>query len=107
MDAVRNPFLPGAGAPPPELAGRDDILEQARVALARVAQGRGAKGFLLIGLRGVGKTVLLNRIREVSNGLAYKHAMIEAHEGKTLPQLLIPPLRQLLLSLDTLKNVGD
>src|ERR1700739_986084 len=105
MDPVRNPFLPGAGTPPPELAGRDDILERAHVTLARVAQGRGSKSFLLVGLRGVGKTVLLNKIKEESNSLAYKHVMIEAHESKALPHLLVPPLRQLLFSLDTLKNV--
>ena len=60
MDPLHNPFSPGAGTPPPELAGRDDILKQALMALARIKKGRAEKSFLLIGLRGVGKTVLLH-----------------------------------------------
>ena len=62
MDPIRNPFVPGAGTPPPELAGRADILEKARITLARIHRGLASKSFMLIGLRGVGKTVLLNRI---------------------------------------------
>ena len=60
MDIAENPFSPGAGDPPPECSGRDDILEQARVLLLRVKAGRSEKDLLLTGLRGVGKTVLLN-----------------------------------------------
>lgn len=107
MEPVLNPFLPGAGTPPPELAGRDELLKQAKITLSRVAQGRGAKSFLLVGLRGVGKTVLLNEIEKISQGLAYKHILTEVHEGKTLPELLVPPLRQMILSLDRVKNIGD
>ena len=62
MDRKQNPFAPGAGTRPPELAGRDLILEDAGVALARVKAARPAKGQMLLGLRGVGKTVLLNEI---------------------------------------------
>lgn len=68
--------------------------------LARVQQGRPAKSFLLIGLRGVGKTVLLNRIQQIAEELGYKTLLKEAHEEKPLPELLLPPLRQILLSLD-------
>jgi hypothetical protein len=107
MDPVRNPFAPGAGTPPPELAGRQDILDRARVTLARLAQGRSAKSFLLVGLRGVGKTVLLNEIKTISHSLAYKHIMIEAHENKELPDLLVPHLRQALLQLDLVANIKD
>jgi hypothetical protein len=107
MDPVRNPFAPGAGTRPPELAGRQDILDKARVTLARVAQGRSAKSFLLVGLRGVGKTVLLNEIKTVSESLAYKHIMIEAHENKELPELIVPHLRQVLLQLDLVANIKD
>jgi len=64
MDPVKNPYAPGAGTPPPELAGRDALLEAARIATARVRAGRPAKSLMLIGLRGVGKTVLLDRMRE-------------------------------------------
>ncbi len=59
MDQIKNPFSPGAGTPPPELAGRDDVLEQARVLLGRIKAGRPEKSMLLTGLRGVGKTALL------------------------------------------------
>jgi Cdc6-like AAA superfamily ATPase len=62
MDPVRNPFAPGAGSRPPELAGRDDVLDSARTALQRVLRGKPAQSQMLLGLRGVGKTVLLNKI---------------------------------------------
>ena len=64
MDPIRNPYAPGAGTPPPELAGRDDLREQIRIALERVRLGRPAKSLLMVGLRGVGKTVLLDRMRD-------------------------------------------
>ena len=67
MDAVRNPFAPGAGTPPPELAGRDELRATLRTALERVRIGRPAKSAMLVGLRGVGKTVLLDRVRESPN----------------------------------------
>ena len=62
MDPTRNPFSPGAGARPPELAGREAIVESATITLQRIARGRQEKSQMLLGLRGVGKTVLLNRI---------------------------------------------
>jgi len=64
MDPVRNPYAPGAGTPPPELAGRDELRELVRVAIARVRRGSPAKSILMVGLRGVGKTVLLDRMRD-------------------------------------------
>ena len=100
MDALHNPFSPGAGTPPPELAGRDDILKQALMALARIKKGRAEKSVLLIGLRGVGKTVLLHKISEMAKEQGYKAVMIEAHENKSLPALLLPYLRQVLFALD-------
>jgi hypothetical protein len=106
MDPLRNPFSPGAGSPPPELAGRTQILEQARIALGRIKAGRPERSLLLIGLRGVGKTVLLNRIRELADQSGYKSVFIEAHENKPLPALLLPPLRQLLISLDRMASVS-
>lgn len=62
MDPLHNPFSPGAGSPPPELAGRNEILNKALLTLARVKRGRSEKSMLLIGLRGTGKTVLLYEI---------------------------------------------
>jgi Cdc6-like AAA superfamily ATPase len=68
MDPIKNPFSPGAGSPPPELVGRDPILEQARILLGRIKKKRPEKSLLLTGLRGVGKTVLLNEIERQARG---------------------------------------
>lgn len=100
MNPLQNPFSPGAGSPPPELAGRSEILDKAMMALARIKRGRSEKSLLLIGLRGVGKTVLLHKISELAEEQGYKALMIEANENKELPELLIPYLRQLLFSID-------
>jgi Cdc6-like AAA superfamily ATPase len=61
MDPRKNPYAPG-GTPPPELAGRDDLIERAAIALDRVRARQATRSLILRGLRGVGKTVLLNRI---------------------------------------------
>ena len=106
MDPITNPFSPGAGSPPPELVGRDPVLTQTRVLLARVQQRRSEKSFLLTGLRGVGKTVLLNAMERLAEDLKYKTVFIEAHENKTLGALLIPKLRQLFFSLDRMGHAG-
>ncbi len=58
MDPRLNPYSPGAGSPPPELAGRDELIERAAIALDRIRAGRAARSLILYGLRGVGKTVL-------------------------------------------------
>lgn len=107
MDPLHNPFSPGAGSPPPELAGRAQILELARITLGRILAGRPERSQLLIGLRGVGKTVLLNKIREMADQMGYKSVFIEAHESKPLATLLLPPLRQLLIALDRMANVSE
>ena len=107
MDPIRNPFAPGAGNQPPELAGRRDILDKAELTLARAEQGRHAKSFMLIGLRGVGKTVLLNRIDEMASTRGFKSVLIEAHEDKSITALLMPPLRKLLLTLDNMGQLNE
>jgi len=99
MDPVRNPFAPGAGAPPPELAGRDELLAQARIALERIRRGRAAKSILLVGLRGVGKTVLLDRVRSDAENAGIHTLRIEAPENRSLPAILVPELRFSLLRL--------
>lgn len=99
MDAVNNPFAPGAGTPPPELAGRDALRESVRVALQRSRLGRPAKSAMLVGLRGVGKTVLLDRMRDDAEALGIHTLRVEAPEGRSLPALLAPQLRQALLRL--------
>jgi len=107
MDPITNPFSPGAGAPPPELVGRDPILEQARILLGRIKAKRPEKSILLTGLRGVGKTVLLNEIERLAKADGYHTIVIEAHEDKPLGPLLAPYLRRLLFELDRIKGAGD
>ena len=94
MDAVRNPFAPGAGTTTPELAGREDLLEAASVALQRLGRARSARGLVLTGLRGTGKTVLLNALERQAEALDYETAFIEAPEDVALQSLLYPKLRQ-------------
>ena len=107
MDKIINPFSPGAGSPPPELAGRQGVLEQARVLLARVLAKRPEKSLLLTGLRGVGKTVLLNEIERMALAAGYRTILVEAHEGKPLAVLLAPHLRRLLFELDRIAGAGN
>ncbi len=107
MDPIKNPFSPGAGAPPPELAGREEVLEQTRILLGRVKQKRPEKSILLTGLRGVGKTVLLNEMERIAEADGYRTILIEAHENKSLAVLLAPHLRRLLYELDRVAGAGD
>lgn len=100
MDARKNPYAPGAGHPPPELAGRNELIERAAVALDRIRAGKPARSLLLYGLRGVGKTVLLHRIGVDAEGRGIAVAAVEAPEGRSLPALLAPALRATLLRLD-------
>lgn len=99
MDPIRNPYAPGAGTRPPELAGRDALLETGRIALERIRLGRPAKSLLLVGLRGVGKTVLLDRVLRDAEAAGLQTISIEAPENRTLPAFLAPQLRIVLLRL--------
>lgn len=99
MDPVRNPFAPGAGTPPPELAGRSAILNDVRVRLQRLRLGRPAKSVMLVGLRGVGKTVLLDQMRRDAEAGGIQTVRIEAPENRSLPALLAPSVRLVLLRL--------
>jgi AAA ATPase domain len=99
VDPITNPFAPGAGTPPPELAGRDELRETVRVALERVRRGLPAKSILMVGLRGVGKTVLLDRMREDAEASGFHTIRLEAPENRSLPALLAPQLRVALLRL--------
>src|ERR1700722_12923298 len=107
MDPIKNPFSPGAGNPPPELVGRDTLLQRVQVSLARLRAGRFDKSIILVGLRGVGKTVLLNEIRASAEEGGYKAVLVEAHERKSMAALLLPPLRAILFSLDIMQGSGD
>jgi len=107
MDPLRNPFSPGAGAPPPELAGRDEILESAEIALNRIRAGRPERSQMLLGLRGVGKTVLLNRIGEMAEELRFQVVMLEAPEGQRLAAYLAPALKAVLVRLDRVEKAKE
>ncbi len=107
MDPIRNPYAPGAGTPPPELAGRDGLRETVRVALARVRLARPAKSVLMVGLRGVGKTVLLDRLREDAEAAGIHTLFVEAPENRSLPAILAPRLRQALLKLSRHDRARD
>ena len=105
MDRRNNPYAPGAGLQPPELAGRDRLIEDVTIEMDRVLRRRPTKGLILLGLRGVGKTVLLNRLRAFADDKGFETAKIEAPEGGALPDLLAPELRRILYSLD-LRQAG-
>ena len=107
MDNIKNPFSPGAGSPPPELVGRDHVLEQARVLLGRTLLKRSEKSLLLTGLRGVGKTVLLRELECLAKNDGFSTIFVEAHENKPLALLLIPTVRQLLFELNRLAGAGE
>lgn len=106
MDPLRNPFSPGAGAPPPELVGRDAILDQARTLFGRMARTRAEKSMILTGLRGVGKTVLLNAIERLARDQDHMTVSVEAEDGLHLAGLIAPHIRNLLYELDRAKGLA-
>lgn len=99
MDPFRNPFAPGAGSRPPELAGRDAILEAARISCGRAVKGRSARSLMLLGLRGTGKTVLLNEIGRNAEREGLLISRVESPEGESLARLIYPEMRKVMRSL--------
>lgn len=99
MDPRKNPYAPGAGTPPVELAGRGYLLERAAIALDRIRERRAARSFIFYGLRGVGKTVLLTKVRQEAEIRGFSCVQIEAPEDRSLPALLAPALRAALIKL--------
>lgn len=104
MDPITNPYAPGAGTPPPELAGRDELREKIRICIERLRRGNSAKSVLMVGLRGVGKTVLLDQMRNDAEKSGAHTIRIEAPEGRSLPALLAPELRLALLRLSQIEQ---
>src|SRR5690349_24708237 len=84
MDPIRNPYAPGAGQRPPELAGRDEQLQAFDIVLERVAKGRPERSLVLTGLRGVGKTVLLNALRSSAVRRRWGTGKLEARPDQRL-----------------------
>jgi AAA ATPase domain/Iron dependent repressor, N-terminal DNA binding domain len=99
VDPVRNPYAPGAGQRPPELAGRDRELRQFDVVLERVARGRPERSLVLTGLRGVGKTVLLNALRSQAIGRLWGTGKIEARPDQSLRRPLAGALHMAVREL--------
>jgi hypothetical protein len=104
MDPILNPYSPGAGTPPPELAGRDELREKVRVAIGRIRIGNPSKSVLMVGLRGVGKTVLLDKMRQDAEASGVYTLKLEAPEDRSLPALLAPQLRLILLKLSAVES---
>ncbi|HBF34975.1 TPA: AAA family ATPase, partial [Candidatus Sumerlaeota bacterium] len=107
MNPITNPFAPGAGTPPPELAGRDALRNTVHIATERVRLGLPTKSILMVGLRGVGKTVLLDRMRDDAEENGIQTLRIEAPENRSLPAILAPQLRQSLLKISRNEQAKD
>ncbi|MBB4304171.1 hypothetical protein GGD81_003227 [Rhodobium orientis] len=107
MNPLSNPYAPGAGTPPPELAGRDAILDAARLAVAKSRAGKPARSLMLVGLRGVGKTVLLNEIQEIADEAGAFTDFIEVSRNEPLSVVIVATLRAALLKFDRMKGVSE
>jgi hypothetical protein len=107
MDREKNPYSPGAGAPPPELVGRNGLREDVRIAIARIRAGRSEKNIMMVGLRGVGKTVLLERLRTDAEDVGVLTVRAETPENRSLPALLAPQFRAALLKLSVREAARD
>jgi hypothetical protein len=100
VDPFENPFSPGAGTEPRAFIGRDEQLESYKVALRRTVDGRPGKSIMPIGLRGVGKTVLLNRFHAMAQESGLAGSVLEASDTGDFRMLLAARLRTVLLELD-------
>lgn len=107
MDPIQNPFAPSAGSRPPELAGREDVVKSAEIALKRILSGKSAQSQIFLGLRGTGKTVLLNEVLEITERENYFTSFIETPENKPLTEMLYPAMRQVLRKLSTSENAKE
>ncbi|MFJ4658780.1 AAA family ATPase [Nocardia sp. NPDC088792] len=99
MDPVRNPYAPGAGQRPPELAGRDRQLDAFDIVLERVSRGRPERSVMLTGLRGVGKTVLLNQLRSAARSRGWGTGKLEARPDQELRRPLSSALHMAVRSI--------
>ena len=107
MKLEANPYFPGAGTRPPELAGRDEILADVRVAIRRNKLGAPARNFMFFGLRGVGKTVLLGELRAIAEEEGAVTDLVEVSANERLSITMITILRKVLLRLDRGARVSE
>src|SRR5690242_14973163 len=106
MDAIQNPFRPRAGTPPPVMIVRDELVAHSAIASQRAARCVPGQSLLAVGLRGVGKTVLLIKFVDQAGVYGLKAAFVEAPEGGTLPVLVARELRRILLQLDAMEKAA-
>ena len=111
MDATLNPYTPGAGTPPLELAGRDDEIGAVKLLLARVAAGRHQRSMIITGLRGVGKTVLLNQFEALAAEAGWVVALQEIPSPRDHPrdfrELAASMVRRAMYDLSRGKQMTD
>ncbi len=107
MDPVRNPFAPGAGQRPPELAGRDRELQAFEVVLERVARGRPERSLVLTGLRGVGKTVLLGELRSMATRRGWGAGKVEARPDADIRRPLAAAIHRAVRDLAVRHRAPD
>lgn len=107
MNPVDNPYRPGAGTQPLTLAGRSTEIGKGKLLFQRVQTGQPQRSLMLYGLRGVGKTVLLNRLEELSVECGYVTDFIEISEGDDFKKTIATTLRKILLRVDTWESVKD
>lgn len=105
MDPRINPYAPGAGSLPPELSGRNEIIEKISIELDRCKNGLAFRSCLLVGWRGVGKTVLLNYLTLKAEAENFGVISIEVSEKRSLPSLIIPALRTALIKLNVATRI--
>ncbi len=106
MDHEDNPYNPGAGARPPELAGREGVVKKAQLTIKRTLSGKAPKSLMLLGLRGVGKTVLLNEIEQIAENLKCQTVLFEVDGDRSLAEQLTPQLHHVLLKLSRIQHAG-
>ncbi len=107
MDPFFNPFAPSAGQRPPEFAGRTQLIDDSVLAMRRALAGRPFRSIMFLGLRGTGKTVLLNELGKKAKELGFLVSRLEAPENADLAKLLYPEMKKIMRSLSTVERTKD
>ena len=107
MDPITNPYAPGAGSRPPALTGRDREIEVFRILIGRLAAGRSAKGLMIRGLRGVGKTVLLTTFRDMAENSKFQTAFSEITHDVEFKSMMARLVRRVVLSFNLTEKIKD